>query len=384
MKKIAIVHFSPVERYPPAVNWLNFLGAQEPGQWDVRVFTTRPDVRVNRYFTSPAKFVRLERLAMVNKEQKSFLRYWNYLLFYTRTLVNMIFWRPDIVLYYESLSALPALLYVKYFNRRAELFVHYHEYTSEREYNEGIPMNKWPHKLERRSYPKFRWISHTNEDRMRMFLEENGNVRQEQTFILPNYPPRSWKGDKPDAGGGVLKFVHVGAVDLTTMYTVEFAEWINGLDGIAQWDIYSSNITTEAKEYLASLGSGHIRFMGSVEYDALPGILRGYDIGVIIYKGVTLNHRFSVPNKLFEYLACDLDIWLSGELDSSLPLATIGTYPKVTVLDYKKLDRVSLQEATDRNGLRYAGSAYYAEEVLQQLLTEMDRQYNYQPSERSR
>jgi hypothetical protein len=340
-------------------------------------------MRINQAYCPPKELVRLKRAGKVRKEQNPLERYWNYFVFYVRTLFGLIFWRPETVLYYETLSALPALIYTKYFNRRAELFAHYHEYTSEREYMEGILMNKWPHIFERKCYPRYRWISHTNEDRMRMFMEENVEVRKDQTYILPNYPPRSWRHGKADTTDGILRFVHVGALDLTTMYTKEFASWIMDLRERALWDIYSSNITPEAREYLSSLGAGNIRFMGSVEYDALPGILRKYDIGVIMYKGVTLNHRFSVPNKLFEYLACDLDVWLSGELDSSLSLATAGTFPKVIVIKYGELDRLHIPQTTDRSGLRYAASPYYAEEALRPLADKMGLQYN-QPSEESR
>lgn len=380
MKKIAIIHFSPVERYPPTINWLNFLAGQEPVRWQARVFTTRPDERVHQVFHPRRDFIRMKRTGTVRKEHRSLLRYWNYFLFYTRTLLSLIVWRPDIVLYYETLSALPALLYKKFFRHRAELFVHYHEYISEQEYNKGIPLNKWPHLLERKYYPEFRWISHTNDDRMRMFMEENSNVRKDQAFILPNYPPRSWANAQEKRTGEALRIVYVGAVDLTTMYTAEFARWIENLGGLIKWDIYSSNITTEAKELLSSMASEHIRFMGSAQYDVLPGILRKYDIGVIMYKGVTLNHRFSVPNKLYEYLACNLDVWVSGELDSCLPLVTRGTFPQVIALNYDELDHSYIRRTRDRNGLQYAASPFYAEEVLQSLFGKMNLQDDKQLS----
>jgi len=371
MKKIAIVHFSPVERYPPAINWLNFVANCDFASCELRVYTSQPDARTNRVFIPLKGFIRIRRVAKIRKEQRSPVRYWNYFLFYIRTLLDLIFWRPDAVLYYETLSALPALIYKRCFRRRAELYVHYHEYISEQEYEEGIALAKWPHRIERKSYPKFRWISHTNEDRMKMFLKENGNIRADQTYILPNYPPRSWAADKPAGTDSTLRIVYVGAMDLSTMYTRELAGWIAGLGGLVKWDIYSSNITDEAKDYLNSLGCHQIKFMGSVEYAELPGVLRRYDVGVALYKGTTLNYKYNAPNKLYEYWACGLDVWFPEEMDSCHRLVTAGVFPKVMPVDFGKLQQLDPIQAAGRQGLKYAPSPYYAEEVLPLLSNQL-------------
>ena len=42
MLKLAIIHFNPIEQYPPVLNWLNFLADSEAPRLEVRVFTMRP------------------------------------------------------------------------------------------------------------------------------------------------------------------------------------------------------------------------------------------------------------------------------------------------------------------------------------------------------
>lgn len=46
-----------------------------------------------------------------------------------------------------------------------------------------------------------------------------------------------------------------------------------------------------------------------INYSDLPGVIRAYDVGVILYNGHIANYVFNAPNKLFEYLACGLDVW---------------------------------------------------------------------------
>lgn len=368
MKRIAIIHFSPVERYPPTTNWLNFLADELPTGYKVRVYTTHPDRKIYEVFSSSNGGIKIERCGVIRKELRAPVRYWNYFLFYIKTLFSLVVGRPDVVLYYETLSALPALIYKKLFRREACIFVHYHEYITAKEYEEGIPLSKWPHKLEKKAYPKFSWISHTNEDRMRLFLNDNRNILPEQAHILPNYPPKSWNIGQAENPASPLKFVYVGATDLDTMYTVEFAQWIMSQGEKVRWDIYSSNITEEAKDYLAALHTKNIRFMGSVEYSLLPDVLKNYKVGVVLYKGTTLNYVYNVPNKLFEYWACGLDVWFAEELKSSLRLVTDGVFPRIAAVNFRESRNLDENKNVDRTGLGYKSSPYYAENVLPALL----------------
>ena len=39
MRKLAIIHFNPIELYPPVMNWLDFLARKEGEDMQVRVYT---------------------------------------------------------------------------------------------------------------------------------------------------------------------------------------------------------------------------------------------------------------------------------------------------------------------------------------------------------
>jgi hypothetical protein len=376
MRKLAVLHFSPIERYPPVLNWLNFLADPKTTGFGVRVFTLRAGNGV-RPFIAPAANIRISRPGSAGK--KGIFAYLNYGLFHAGTLLQLIKWRPDTVLYYETLSSFPALFYKKFINRRASLFIHYHEYASPKEYREGMVLARWFHRLEKKVYPLAAGISHTNAERIALFKNDLEGIMLPSLYVLPNYPPASWRSAgrerKLDAGAGAakIKIIYVGAISLDTMYTKELAQWVAQQEGRVLWDIYSDNFTPEARTYLESFDKNLIHFRKGVDYDTLPGILPAYDIGVILYNGHIPNYIYNAPNKLFEYMACGLDIWFPDVMLGCYPFVTTGTYPKTIAVDFSRLSHWDLPGALDHTGLQYAPSAHYAEDVLPDLLQKMSK-----------
>jgi hypothetical protein len=377
MRKLAVLHFSPIERYPPVLNWLNFLADPKNARFGVRVFTLRAG-NFAKLFSSPARNIQIRRPARAGK--KGLLAYLNYGLFHVRTLLQLIKWQPDTVIYYETLSSFPALFYKKFINRRSSLFIHYHEYTSPNEYREGMVLARWFHRLEREVYPLAAGISHTNMERIALFKNDLEGVALPSLYVIPNYPPASWRSAgrerKLGAGAGPakmkMKIIYVGAVSLDTMYTKELAQWVEKQDGRVTWDIYSDNFTPEARTYLESFDKNLIRFRNGVDYDTLPAILPGYDIGVILYNGHIPNYVYNAPNKLFEYMACGLDIWFPDVMLGCYPFVTAGIFPKTVAVDFSHLSDWDFRAAFDHTGLQYAPSAHYAEDVLPELLQKMN------------
>jgi hypothetical protein len=364
MTRFAIVHFQPVELYPPIMNLLNYLSEKKSEEIEVRVFTMRAGVPKQLYHSPGIKIFRRGN----SKKQFFILRYWNYIFFYFSTIANLVFWKPNVILYYETLSALPPFFYKKFINKNCRLLIHYHEYTSAEEYKNGMMLGRWLHSLEKKIYSLSAWVSQTNSDRMRLFLEENKNVPVQSIHIMPNYPPLTWRTDNNnDLISSPVKFVYVGALSLDTMYTKEFAEWIIEHKGKMNWDIYSANITEEALEYLSSLKTDLIKFQGEVNYFSLPATLRKYDIGVILYNGHIPNYVYNAPNKLFEYWACGLDVWFPQKMNSSLLFTTTNCFPKIMAVDFDKLEQINVEDAINHLGLNYKPSPYYCEQIFDAL-----------------
>jgi hypothetical protein len=374
MKKLAVIHFNPVESYPPALNFLNYL-AREQGSTQVCLFSIKKAAGAASAFTG-SRNIKQIRPASIGK--KGISAYWNYFLFYLVTLIRLIMWRPDVILYYETLSAPPVIFYKRFFRSKLQLFIHYHEYTSGAEYQAaGYLVNK-THQLEKRIYPQAVWISQTNADRVRLFENDCKGVGLPEVRVFPNYPPVAWQAAIGKKAGEErpLKIVYVGALSLDTMYTREFAAWVVGRKGKVQWDIYSDNITPEARKYLESLAPGPIQFRNSVSYVDLPGVLGGYDIGVVLYKGHIPNYVYNAPNKLFEYLACGLDVWFPSIMKGSLPYVTNGTFPRVQALDFEHLEGLDVSGLIEREGLQKKPFSFFCEPLFALLFHEMNSKAN--------
>ena len=349
------------------MNWLNYLAEHLGNENEVRVYTMYAEQEIDQY-ESPIPFIQIIRYRN-SGNANSLRRLWNYLGFYSFVTRKFGIWKPDRVMYYETVSALPAILYKRIFNRNSYLIIHYHEYTSIKEYQRGMMINRWGHLLEKKVYPFCHWISHTNEDRMQLFISDHQGVKISNKNILPNYPPKSWTSEnRKDQHRPPVKFVYVGALSLDTMYIREFSEWVIKQNGQASLTIYSGNITADTKAYIQSLNTERIRFQGEVNYFTLPDILKQYDAGVILYKGHIPNYIYNAPNKLFEYWACGLDVWFPKNMLSILRYVSVGSYPKIVPVDFEYPDSYHLTDMTDRAGLVYKPSIYFCEEDFGKLL----------------
>src|SRR5690606_14618250 len=123
--------------------------------------------------------------------------------------------------------------------RRSDVFVHYHEYTSKEEYEKGMITTRYFHRLEKKLYAEVEWLSHTNDVRMQLFLEDNALIQISATHILPNYPPLSWNTTRENQKISPLKIVYVGSLGMRSMFIKEFASWLVRQEGEVVWDIYS-------------------------------------------------------------------------------------------------------------------------------------------------
>jgi len=365
MRKLAILHFNPVELYPPAMNLLRSMGGV--GDWVVRAFSiwpavgaSREDGAARRTFAVDSDNVKVLRFGVAGRKGAN--AYLSYLKHYVCTLVQLIRWRPEVIFYYETLSAPPVYFYKRYLNRGVRVFIHYHEYTSPGEYAEAGPLVRWAHRKEKWLYPLAEWISHTNEDRIGMFREDMKGIALPPLHSFPNYPPASWSGIYPgNRPGRPLKLVYAGALSMDTMYTRELAEWVVGQRGDVTWDIYSGNITSGARAFLQEQDGRLIRLHDAVDYYGLPAVMAGYDVGVILYKGHIPNYIYNAPNKLFEYLACGLDIWFPAVMKGCLGFVTSGTYPRISAVDFDEMNGLSWEELTSRSGLQYMPGKFVCE-----------------------
>ncbi len=367
---LVIVHFAPVEFYPPVQNLLQEL-IRRGGNHRIVVLTTRAaNSELDKYRPRSSR-VKIIRLGATDKELGATTRYAYYFHFYAACLLLLAWYRPKRVMYFETISAWPVYFYSRFVASRSKILAHYHEYTSEQEYASGMKLTRYFHNLEKWVYPRAIWVSHTNEARMDRFRKDVFPVEVSYPQIVPNYPPLAWKVQPRCIATNPLRIVYVGALSLNTMYVKEFARWINEKHGRILWDIYSFNFTSEAERFLRELSCPWISLLHGVEYDKLSNILPKYDVGVILYKGHIPNYILNAPNKLFEYLACGLNVWLPSVMTGSLSYCTQSSYPVVVAVDFGSMDEFDYNSHLHADSSVGRDSEYFSEFALAPLVDKL-------------
>lgn len=336
MKKVAIIHFSPLEMYPPVMNIARIL---ECCGFELRIHST-----INH---SPGREFRCGKSLIHRSANPAMSVGWkrlgSYGLFQVSTLWRLLKQRPEAIVYVEPSSAFPVYLY-SLLRPGAKIFIHHHEYHSpDQFFRPGMRLIRLFHALERRRlFGRAGWISHTNAKRMEMFVADCPMVPQSARRLLPNYPPAAWRKGKNMAWAATsqpFRFVYAGSLSLKDTFVGEFVAWLLGQPkGTVQFDVYAYNLDTETRRFLEGVQGEVIRFFSKgVDYSELPQVLRQYHAGVILYRAESLNYRYNETNKLFEYLICGLDVWYSNRMEGVKPHARENAYPRVIECDFEKM-----------------------------------------------
>lgn len=368
MSQVAIIHYNAIEVYPPICNILSALSNNQK----VVVYT---HYNTNGYATFASENAEIKRYSAINKTDGAIAKLIKYVKFYWGTTFCLFMQKPTNILYYETMSCLPAYLY-KLAYRKTKIYIHYHEYVSPNEYIMGPKILRWMHNIEKKIYSSAVWISHTNEQRMNMFLKDEKLCDSSKFNIFPNYPPKCWNGilkQKNIVVTTPIKIVYIGALGLKAMYVKEFAYWVNNQKGKYIWDIYTVQTDSEVAAFFHELQSPYITVKGAVEYNDIPQTIieNKYKVGVILYNGHIPNYIYNAPNKLFEYLACGLDVWLPQIMEGCKPYLTANTTPKVLSYDFNNLEHSMKTNQYDDHIIQMSETThnYFAEDAMQPLLT---------------
>ena len=318
--------------------------------------------------------VQFSRGRYPNRRLSRLRRLFAFLQFPMLALWKMIRFRPDVVLYIEPHSSLPATLF-RLINSRHRLFVHYHEYYEPDHFHApGMRMIAFYHWFERTLlYRRAEWISQTNADRVRMFCEDHPQVDRSKVHVLTNLPPAAWRKTAgltwPSHAQETLKLLYVGSLSLHDTFIAELVEWLRRQpEGQFSLDVYSTNCDGPAEDFLNRSAGPNLRFHAEgIPYENLPDVLPEYHVGVILYRGNTRNYVYNETNKLFEYLACGLDVWYPRQMLGIKPHARIDLAPRVIEIDFERLDEMPVSQLRSRSGLKFEAFERRCEDVLGEL-----------------
>jgi hypothetical protein len=363
-KEILIVHFRSAMDYPPVYNFSRYLAGQGVA---VRLLTGRKKESSSglEQYGVQVKEIGMDKGSGIGNLIA-------YGAFYLRAFIELIRTSNVPVIYFESISSPPLFLYFLIFPfSKRTMAIHYHEYFDKEEHQRQSFLERMGRALEPWLFKRARWISHTNKDRLSRFHSEFPAIEKSKLQIMPNYPPESWLHSMPQRekdSNGKVRLVYVGSVSLKVLFLKELVEWLCSQKGAVVCDIYSKNMDEETLRFIDSQPYSVVTFKGSLNYDDLPAMLPGYDVGLILYNGIySSNFVYNAPNKLFEYLACGLDVWFSSTLISSHEYETTHTYPKVVKVDFSNLAAFDYKKAISKEGLSYKKSTFVMESVYQEF-----------------
>lgn len=335
MHKLSIIHYQPISFYPPSMNLIHIL----EDKMDIEVLTTQPDKGPLCYKPFKAK---LRSTKISKTSDNSVVRFLKYGWFVFFCLIRLILRRPRYVMYYESVSAMPVYLYKRYFNRKAKIVIHYHEYTTEQEYiHPGARLFNLNHKKERHwLYRHATWVSQTNETRLSFFVQDNPMIPSQARNILPNYPPRSWHLKRKEHIGEPVKCVYIGSLSLEDTFVEEFCRWVITQNGKITFDIFSFNFKEDTLKVINAFSSPYIRFhQEGVLYTDIPNLLADFDTGMLLYKAKSPNMAYNETNKLYEYLICGLDVWYPKEMTLLHSIDKSRFAPNIATMDFEDMSK---------------------------------------------
>lgn len=363
----------PLEFYPPVMNFLSYLTDYSAN--NISVFSTNNFKQRVEY--QNGKLVRINRSNHPNNKDSAIKKTLKYLHFNVLFALRLFWIKPDKIIYYETISALPVYLYLKIKRNKPELIILQHEYFSTEWYQStATKFVRLVHKLEiNYLYPLAKFISQTNADRKQHFLTDYPFLVDRKIILMPNYPPKKWMNISKEVANKThppYKFVYVGSLSMNYSYIEKFCEWIIKNATICTLDVYSFNIEQKTADYLNSIKSDSIRLhQEGIEYNDLPNLLRNYDVGVVLYNSITDNYKYNAPNKIFEYLASGIDVWFSKDLITSKNYITADSYPKVLEVDFERMDQLDLHSMIDRKNLERSNNKYTCEAIYSNVLNEL-------------
>ncbi|HKY98874.1 MAG TPA: hypothetical protein VJL35_13525 [Gemmatimonadaceae bacterium] len=367
--RVAYVHILPLEYYPPATNSLEIM-SQRP-EWTVRAWSspnhrglptwTHPRVAVTRHVYTQNKLSAVQRLL-------------GYLLWHLRTAGELAAFKPDVIISIEPHSAIAIWMYFNVFRCAARLFIHHHElYVPEDFEAAGMRLVRIAARLEKNDlFSRAEWISETNRDRLNL-LAVNAGIDPDKGRVLPNYPQLEWiqrAATRTPSHSDRVRIIYLGSASLEHSFIEEFAHWIAVHPDVLSLDVIGNNIAEDAWAALEKIGASNISLNShGISYHRLPETLGSYDIGVILYRGLTKNFVYNVPNKAIEYLAAGLDVWYPVQMLSMKTFAEESPHLPLVRLDFANLPAAAPQRigSADSNIILSFSAEAALEPMIEQI-----------------
>lgn len=367
MKKVFILHLLPLEYYPPITNLLDVLATDNTIQ--THVFSTYNNKKRKVYQNNNSRIIRGKYPAYTKHKLVKISAYFSTFI---KPLWYLIKFKPDVLLYIEPHSSLPAYIYKRFFNPTVKLCIHHHEYYTPEDFKApAMKSVRFFHNLEiKYLFKKAIWISQTNIQRLNLLKADYPFIKDEVLQTLANYPPLKWKKQqKTKKSSTQIKLLYIGSLSFENTFIKEIVDFVNLHNDKLCLTIYAYNIQTDIIEFLENQDNKVIKFyQDGIDYERIPEIACEYDIGLILYKGHNLNYIYNAPNKLFEYLACGLNVWFPDVMEGCKPYINIDSRPFIKDIDFSDLNSSIILPYEKSLNLPSREYQYYCENELERFI----------------
>ncbi len=371
--RLAYVHVLPIEYYPPATNTISIL-AERPG-WNVRVWTSA-NARGGAAWSHPGLDVRRPFFGKPHRALTG--RIAGYLQWHITTALELARWKPHAVIAVEPHSALGVWIYYRTLGGGAPLFIHHHEYYAPEDYaRPGMRLLAAAQRIEQDSLlAGARWVSQTNATRMQLMLSTHPKIVPATAHVLPNYPPSEWvaaaaRQPSRARANDRTRLVYVGSASFEDTFIREAAQWVAANPERLSLHVVGNNVARDVWDWLSSLRATNITTdPGGIDYPDLPALLAQHDVGLVLYKGNTLNFVHNVPNKAIEYLACGLEVWYPPEMKEMRVFGAAHPNLRTREVNFSELSSMAPMRV-EREPV--ASFPFTAEGALEELTTFLER-----------
>lgn len=292
---------------------------------------------------------RTKRFPLWFKKGPKFYATYNLRLFF-----YLLFRKADLLIS-NDLDTLYANHWARKFKRNCKLVYDSHEYyCGTPELVERPKVQNFWRKIEKRCLPKVDAMYTVNESIASLYREEyNKEVKVVRNITDGNLP--SLNMSREDLGLPIDKKIVImqGAGINIDRGAEEMIEAIQNVDDAVLAIVGDGDVVPELKQRVKEKAWGHkVLFFGKRPYHELMNFTALSDVGVSLDKDSNINYRFSLPNKIFDYIHAGIPLMVSdlkevaaivrdyevGEVCSSHEIDEIANTLNSLLGDEKKLE----------------------------------------------
>ena len=251
---------------------------------------------------------RTKRFRMVFKRGFLFYKFFNIRLFFF-----LLFHNYDLLVSNDLDTLLPNFLISKL--KQIPLVYDSHEYFTGLPEIQNRPFVKWVWKtIEKSIFPRLKY-SMTVSEPIASLYEEMYRVRP---IVIRNLSKNSdmitpfTRGEMGVATDDLLLIIQGSGINIDKG-AEELIEAVNISDGVTLLIVGSGDVISDLKQQVKHLHvENKVKFIPKVPWEILMKYTKSADIGMCIEKDTNLNYRYSLPNKLFDYIAAGIPVIASN------------------------------------------------------------------------